>query len=223
LTTSPSGWTQNDNGTWSPPPFADPQNWKDVPENIQRTIIKDGRLDVYDANGVLRARIGKDGTDYDIKVFTVSGTATSLSTLAFSTNSATVGENGDRAAGAGWGDLAAGPVGPAVTVTISSSGRAWVLYGSYTNPIINNTNQSCVAYNGFQLSGANTRAPVDAEACIASMSYLSVSGTLSWAGNVSRAVLLTGLNPGSTTFTMKYKAEFFKGWFAQRWILVVPQ
>lgn len=69
----PTGWTELTDGTWQPPPIAQPQAWYDVPENIQRTVIKDGALYIYDANSVLRILIGKSGSNYGITIFDPTG------------------------------------------------------------------------------------------------------------------------------------------------------
>lgn len=59
MASDPTGWSRNDDGTASPPAIASPQNWYNVPENVQRTIIKDGALLIFNAAGLEVVRLGK--------------------------------------------------------------------------------------------------------------------------------------------------------------------
>lgn len=104
-------------------------------------------------------------------------------------------------------------VGPAVTVTIGSTGRAMVsLYCAQ-----NNSTSGDVVFMGFALSGANTLAPTDA---------LSLAFTSPVPGGGTRygaSFLLQGLTAGSTTFTAKYRISVGgTGTWSDRQIIVTP-
>jgi hypothetical protein len=103
--------------------------------------------------------------------------------------------------------------GPAVTVTIPASGRALV---SVTSGMIGSSGAvSC--FMSFAGSGANIFAATDANAVTLS------AGTLQRA---SASSVLTGLTPGSATFTAKYKREGGGGaancTFVNRSIMAIP-
>lgn len=105
-------------------------------------------------------------------------------------------------------------VGPAVTVTIGSTGKALVTMHS---AIANNTANlaSCM---GFAVSGATTIAASD-PTCIGFTSAASAVGI-----RAGSTILLTGLTPGSTTFTAKYRMDPGVGpaQFVDRRLAVTP-
>lgn len=83
-------------------------------------------------------------------------------------------------------------VGPAVTVTIGSTGKALVgLYSALSNASGN------FALCSYAVSGATTVAAADAQ----SLQTNTTSDI-----RMGASLLHTGLNAGSTTFTMKYRA-----------------
>jgi len=94
-------------------------------------------------------------------------------------------------ASATYTDLATG--GPAVTLTVGPIGiaivsfRAWVVTGSSANQ----------GRMSFAVSGANTVAAADANSI-----YLPGAQSLQF----GTSVVLSGLTPGSTTFTAKYRS-----------------
>jgi hypothetical protein len=99
-------------------------------------------------------------------------------------------------------------VGPAVTATIGPSGSALVTVTCHSyNSAINDT------FMSFAVSGATTQAASDNNAKVTS----TTSGQQGSTTNV-----ITGLNPGSTTFTSKYKAVAGTGGFLRRTISVIP-
>lgn len=104
-------------------------------------------------------------------------------------------------------------VGPAVTVDIGDNGLALVtMYAQMTQS--NNTGSALFT---VALSGANT---VAADSSIQVRYQAFANNAISHGGNT---VLLTGLTPGSTTFTMKYAAATTgTATFANRKISVVP-
>lgn len=87
--------------------------------------------------------------------------------------------------------------GPAVTVTIGSTGKALVsMHGA-----IANATSSLASYFGFAVSGATVTAASDATA-------IGFTSPSSGAGIRAGTVLLvTGLAAGSTTFTAKFRMD----------------
>lgn len=101
-------------------------------------------------------------------------------------------------------------VGPAVTVTIGANGLALVTIGG---GLLNGTGGG-YAIMSFAVSGATTQA--------ATITY-SIQNKNPSDDRMSGAFLLTGLTPGSTTFTAKYEALVGgTATFVDRRIAVVP-
>jgi hypothetical protein len=109
-----------------------------------------------------------------------------------------------------WGDLTGVGVGPEVTARIRATGRALVMWsaelGNSPNWNVRNT-----PHVGVELSGANTEAPSD-------LHSLNINAAFPISGQPGHAQmsfwlqagvfhLYTGLNPGDTTFTLKYKHD----------------
>lgn len=111
-----------------------------------------------------------------------------------------------------YADLAT--VGPAVTVTIGSTGKALV---SLHSSIANATSGLASLY-GFAITGATTVAAADSTA-IGFTSPVSSGGI-----RTGTTLLVTGLNAGSTTFTAKYRMDPGTGpaSYADRRIAVTP-
>jgi len=100
--------------------------------------------------------------------------------------------------------------GPAVTVTIGSSGMALVIVSA---DLVNNT-ASDYAAMGFAVSGASTVAAASGNAL-----YNRNASNL----QASYAILVTGLTAGSNTFTAKYERVVGgTATFANRVITVIP-
>lgn len=128
---------------------------------------------------------------------TIPGTAAAASALRMVSDRMIAAE--DPAQGttstATFGDLTGTDPGPAVTATISGSGKALILLGAtistgggiYTGGLM-----------GFTISGATTRPATVADSLEASLSAESFSQS------ASRSVLVTGLTPGVHTFTAEY-------------------
>jgi hypothetical protein len=104
-------------------------------------------------------------------------------------------------------------VGPAVTLTVPASGRMLV---SVTSGMTGSSG-SVSCFMSFATTGANVTAASDAT------SVTLASGTLQRA---SASAVVSGLAPGSTTFTGKYKREGGGGsgscTFVNRSIMVIP-
>jgi hypothetical protein len=112
-------------------------------------------------------------------------------TLAITSGTATVATS-ETTTSATYTDLATG--GPAVTLTVGSSGKVEVTVSAHIDPGTSNTHASM----DFALSVGNTRAASDTTALI-NYNPLII--------RASAATLLTGLSAGSTTFTAKYKSD----------------
>lgn len=115
----------------------------------------------------------------------------------------------DSTTSTSFGDLAV-TSGPDVTVTIGN--RAFVAVTAR----INVTTASQPGLVGYEMSGANTVAADDNRAL-----WHETNGT----GEFNRSTyytMHTGLNPGSTTFTMKYRVGGGTGNFNYREIFVIP-
>lgn len=103
-------------------------------------------------------------------------------------------------------------VGPAVTVTIGSTGKAELsLYNAQ-----NNNTAGAPVFMAFAVSGASTVAAADTQS-------LAFTSPVGGGGNRSGAsFLLTGLAAGSTTFTAKYRAGSNTGTWQDRQVVVTP-
>jgi hypothetical protein len=99
-------------------------------------------------------------------------------------------------------------VGPSVTFDVPASGKVLV---SVSAQMVNFVGGNA-AIVGVALSGANTLAASDDNAILVSATALMMSGQ----------VPLTGLTPGSTTFTVKYRVTANSVSFLRRTIAVQP-
>lgn len=109
-----------------------------------------------------------------------------------------------------WTDLST--TGPSVVLSVPNSGMVLVLFSSWIN--INSTVQE--AFVGLAVSGANSISPTT-DVCVSHRPK-----TTDGAGTRGTHVLLTGLNPGSTTFRMKYEVTGATGDFRRRRLTVIP-
>lgn len=102
--------------------------------------------------------------------------------------------------------------GPTVSVIVGASGRlaVWLAANAY-NSLAEN-----FALMAFALSGANTQAASDNEAATL-RARLATSGE-----DIGKLVILSGLTPGLTTVTAKYRAQNGTANFRRRAVLAVP-
>lgn len=98
-----------------------------------------------------------------------------------------------------------------VTVTIPTSGCALVILEAS----VGNYDINTYAFLSYDISGATTRAASDDR----SFKMTTYSSGRDW-GSVH--VVETGLNPGSTTFKMKYRQGSSTGYWHTRRIAVIP-
>lgn len=127
----------------------------------------------------------------------------------------------ERRSSTAYGDLAT--AGPAVTVSVSPAGRLLVQTAAW----MDGDNIAPVEdYGGgmtFVLSGVNTRSASDDDRAMVFLSSAhSARGTVA----ASKIVMLTGLNPGSTTVTCKYRNMVSdgsgNGAFSDRYLWALP-
>lgn len=98
--------------------------------------------------------------------------------------------------------------GPAATVTIGTNGLALAFWSAEIY------NVSAQKYVGVALSGANTVAANNADAIR--------NDPATFSGTQTAFKLFTGLTPGPTTFTLKYRTASGTAQFSSRKITVIP-
>ena len=103
-------------------------------------------------------------------------------------------------------------VGPAVTVTISATGKALVILTAD----IGNSVSAAGTYMGTAVSGATTLAASDTTSLSESIAVVGP------AIHISATYLFTGLTAGSNTFTAKYRVSTGTGTWYDRNIIVYP-
>lgn len=203
--------------------------------------IHDGSIKIMDASDNVRVQLGHlpDGS-YDVAannyilddLGNITSTVTvDLATLAFGQQAAFNTNNGSTTA-IPYGDLSGvtGPgdlnYGPAVTVNIGNSARALVVIGCQMQCTPTGSNDSKGAMS-FAVSGATTIAPSDGQGLVffEQISDPTPINFLNWVFRASYMHMVTGLNPGSNTFTAKYRADSGSGTtanFTDRTIVVMP-
>lgn len=138
--------------------------------------------------------------------FQDSGTASRITSSTVSTSQTTSSTS--------YTDLST--VGPSVTVVVPPSGEVKVDFSVWANHASAGQN----LYASIAMSGANTLAANDANA--AQIRQMAISpGNL--VATLSKAIHMTGLNPGATTFTLKYKTTSGNATFADRHLIVDPR
>lgn len=170
----------------------------------QDGTLKAGAVDVaavLASNVVTTAKI-LDGNVTTAKIFDGAVTPSKLDLDPATTSVAT----SQTTTSTSYTDLAT--AGPAATVTIGANGLALVIItGKLFNSGVNDT------FMGYAVSGANTVAATDTTAQVVNSTPGQRNSTMS---------LLTGLTPGSTTFTAKYRVAAGTGTFSDRNIIVIP-
>lgn len=99
-----------------------------------------------------------------------------------------------------------------VTVTVGPNGR--VLLNLSAEFFANTVGVTC--YVSVSVSGATSRAATDGQALV-----LTVP-TTSTVFQASRSMVLTGLTPGSTTFSIKHRVSSGTGTFSRRELIAIP-
>lgn len=101
--------------------------------------------------------------------------------------------------------------GPAVTITVPASGEVWVDLSTW----MASSGSNAATYMGVAVSGATTRAADDDHA-------VHQTAAANFDNGLGVGVLLTGLTPGSNTFTAKYRTSGGTATFKNRNIRVSP-
>lgn len=174
------------------------------------------------AYGRVKAEMGElsDG-DYGIAVVNDAGALTKLTDFVFGPQAAYDQGEGTRTFAthaATYGDLVGASVGPSVDVMIGETGRCLIIVGAEITWDDGTTGDFRYSdtYGGrmsVALSGANIRAASDAWSYYFSQAWAFEFNTAvrleqRGAANGSRMHFLTGLNPGLTTFTAKYRCVY---------------
>ena len=177
----------------------------------------DGRhgMQVYTDAGVRTARVGELAAGgHGIEVIDeANGNLVKISTLAFGTKGATVtaAQNIGSNTGGAFVDLAT--VGPtASNVVIGNSGRCVVLITCGINAL------SSGGYNaGFAISGATTVAADVARS-------VALTGNINFlpSETIGGGWIVTGLNSGTHTITVKYASTGSSALFFNRTLVVIP-
>lgn len=102
---------------------------------------------------------------------------------------------------ASYGDMAT--VGPIVTITVGASGIAIIQASALIR--VNTDSGSNIGYISFALTGANTLAAGTANEAQLIADTMAAGTSSRVNATISLARVLTGLTPGSTTFTLKYQ------------------
>ena len=105
-----------------------------------------------------------------------------------------------------------GTTGPSVTITVPASGRVLLSFGAR----VSNTSSGGWGLVSYDASGANTISASDTYSAGFRVATANDECT------VERTEVLTGLTPGSTTFTLKYRAVAGTAQFLNRYLSVVP-
>lgn len=116
--------------------------------------------------------------------------------------------NSDSVTSTSYADVAT--VGPRVSVVTGSSALVTV-----TGRVINNT-AGQNTYINYDVSGATTIAANDDNA------YMFTCPVINYSQQGSSTMLLTGLTPGTNTFTMKYRVTGGTGTVDNRRLTVIP-
>jgi hypothetical protein len=109
-----------------------------------------------------------------------------------------------------WGDLTGTDVGPSVTIRIGSSGRALVLWGAEIGQTAG-FQYKTTPHVGIEVSGATSIPPNEWQ----SLNLVLETPTAAFVGTATSRIWMqastqhtfTGLNPGDTTFTLKYRHD----------------
>jgi hypothetical protein len=115
-----------------------------------------------------------------------------------------------------FGDLTGTSVGPSVTVRIGTSGKAWVCWSAEIGQTVNGVGslqwmQKNTPHVGVEISGANTVPAVDGVALNLNLEHPAPAApgealSSTWI-QCAMTYVFVNLNPGLTTFTMKYRHD----------------
>jgi hypothetical protein len=150
---------------------------------------------------------------------TIPGTPEAVTSIQAITNRIQVAQDpaGGKRNSTSWGDLTGAEVGPSVEIRVGSSGRVlafWSCEFGQTTATAGGALQSQrknTPHVGVALTGANTADPNEWEALNAHLDFATTTGddaaVLQFWLQAGTMHLYTGLTPGLTTFTMKYRHD----------------
>lgn len=165
------------------------------------------------ANGVtidgLNIKDNKLTTSNSVVTANITNAAVTPDKLSSAGNQASI-TTGQSMGATSYGDMAS--VGPSVTVTIGANGLAYIVITAQ----LSNNNLNSFTFASFVASGANTIAASDLRAALQKAIVANDDGTRTF------SYLATGLTPGSTTFTMKYRVSSGTATIGNRYISVIP-
>lgn len=149
--------------------------------------------------------------------FTIPGTPEAVSGIKSITNRIVAAEDpstGSRNS-TSWGDLTGTSVGPSTVSRIGPSGRALAFWSCEMGQTVDGSgflkwSDKITPHVGLALSGANVQSPTDAIALNVNLEH-NLAGpdqvqSYFWI-QAAMMHLYTGLAPGDTTFTMKYRHD----------------
>jgi hypothetical protein len=184
------------------------------------------------------AVVGKGSSFAIIGRMVIPGTPEAVSSIQSITNRWYVAK--DPSAGSrnstAWGDLTGTAVGPSVTARITSSGKAAVFWSAELGQVLN-TAGTTIQYEyrntphvGVQISGATSVPAADGAALNFNVEHIAPGFTghalTSFWAQCGTFFFFEDLNPGDTTFTLKYKHDTLApssgvtSYFSSRQILV---
>jgi len=191
-------------------------DWADsLVEGILTHADQDGTLaaGAVDSAAVLASNVVTTAKILDSNVTTAKLADMSVTVNKLSTGATTATTmTSETTASATFTDLAT--VGPAATVTVGTNGLALVIVHALAGANIATVEN----YMGFAISGASTVAASDAFAGVMRSNDATITGN----DGLDGTFLVTGLTPGSTTFTAKYRVSAGTGRYATRKITVLP-
>ena len=173
---------------------------------LQNSSVTNGTLTVKDASNIVKTQFGflSDGT-YGLAVRNPSGNLVNVNNTLFP-----VVGNYSPTQNVTTTSFQPLPSGPSVSATIGESGRALVTASSDVGLLNSNT----TAYLAFRVAGTDRGS-----------GFVSVSDPyvlVLIASSVGRPVLVTGLSPGTTTFTCTARVTGGTGQFSNTTIIVQP-
>lgn len=143
------------------------------------------------------------GTPADRKV-TLANLATALAPLSGLSAAYAMVTSAEATTSTSFTDLTT--AGPAVTLDVPASGEVQVALAAEMS-----NSAGATSFASFAVTGASSQSPSDDD---------SIGSNSTLRHTSSRLILLTGLTPGSTTFTMKYRVTGGNGTWVRRSINV---
>lgn len=179
-------------------------------------IDRDG-LHTFDTSGLEQVTAGRLGTGvYGLGVIQ-GGTLVSLADFVFGSRASSVITQ-ESTSSTAWTDLTTN--GPQVTVTVGQSGRVLLIGGATVLATRYGTAGVARGAVGFNASGANTLT----EARLGAVAGFDGTDLIvEEEGSACAGRILSGLNPGSTTFKLRYRhVNGDESHFSDRWIYAQP-